>query len=347
MAGRKTTFNKKMAASLRWLGLFLALLYAYWLVMTNLVVRDFWDPPYVTKSEVLFTALKENPGRPLWLVLGSSRVDNGLRPDALLATKQPPDAPLIFNFGMGGADLYRQGISLKRLLAAGVKPRRVCIEIVGAMMFHDGEGYADDARLAIRARRDELDDLCAHAAKPGECRETWMRSRFNPFYQYGMVMPGQSIALRLVPGPFLRRFESRPFDRWGWFMSEGGMPQEEVYKKGFAAEAEFERTYLKSNMVSAKADADLRSILDLCKREGVQAILLRMPEDRDFQQIYPPMISAAMDAYIKKIEDDYQVRMLDARSWYLERDNFTDGHHLNAMGAVIFTVRFAEELSKL
>jgi hypothetical protein len=345
MFNKGTYLRKNAVSGFRWLCLFLFLFLSYWWVMTNFAVRDFWDPPYVAKSELLKARMRQYPGHPLWLIMGSSRVDEGLRPGVFAGRMQSADAPLIFNFGMGGADMFRQLVSLRRLVADGVKPRRVGIEIVGVLMDRQQEMFADEPRLLVRARPDELDELCGYAAGPGATRGHWLQSRLNPFYQYGMGVPGQTLSLRLLPLPGLRRFESRPYDDWGWFAGPGAPPVDVYYKGLESARKEYENDFGANFAVSPKFDRALRATLDFCRDAGIDVFLLQMPEAADFQVFYTAQANTAIECYLWGIVNAYGVRLIDARSWLPGRDNFIDGHHLNATGAETFTRRFAGELS--
>ena len=347
MSITRVNFRKDIISGFRWLCLFLFLFLSYWWVMTNYIIRDFWDPSFVTKSELLKARLKQYPGHPLWLVMGSSRVDEGLRPALLLEQMRSGDAPLIFNFGMGGVGLFRQSVSLRRLLADGIMPRRVGIEITPMLMDRETEMFADVPRLIVRARRDEIDELCRRAADPNATHKSWLQSRLDPFYEYGMQIPNQTLSLRLLPLPFIRHLENRPYDNWGWFIGPPGAPPLDAYRQQLeSARQEYVMDFTENFTVSRNFDKDLRAVLDLCRNTGMDVFLLRMPEDRDFQAFYPARANAAVEAYLAKIEGEYGVRMIDARSWFPERDNFFDGHHLNATGAELFTRRFADELMK-
>src|SRR5262245_20465685 len=55
------------------------------------------------KPELLETQLAENPGRPLVLFLGSSRIRCGVRPDILSECRTAGgQRPLVFNYGENG-----------------------------------------------------------------------------------------------------------------------------------------------------------------------------------------------------------------------------------------------------
>ena len=347
MFNKRAKFRKGIISGFRWLCAFLFLFFSYWWAMTNHVIRDFWDPPYVMKSEGLKARIKEYPGHPLWLVMGSSRVDEGLRPGVLAGDMGSGNAPLIYNFGIGGADLFRELVCLRRVIADGVKPQRVGIEIIGALMSREEEPFADDPQLVVRARSDEIKELLGYSAAPDSARGYWLQSRLNPFYEYGMEVPHQALSLRLLPIPALRRFETHSYDDWGWFAGPSAPVSRSSYDQGLEdARKEYE-TYLKGTFtVAPNFDQVLRRILDLCRNAGIEVFLLRMPEADDFQAFYPAQANTAIDSYLAKIQGEYEVQMIDARSWMPGWDSFMDGHHLNATGAEVFTRRFAEELLK-
>src|SRR5689334_14461752 len=58
------------------------------------------DPEYGVKLAALRQRLREHPGRPLVLALGSSRTANALQAGRLAPSGECPSAPLVFNFGL-------------------------------------------------------------------------------------------------------------------------------------------------------------------------------------------------------------------------------------------------------
>jgi hypothetical protein len=345
MITRKEKFRRSKVAGLRWFVCFSFLLTGYWWVMSNYVIRDFWDPQYAKKYELLRDRIDENPGRPLWLVMGSSRVDRGLRPALLADRTQGGNAPLIFNFGQGGASLFRQYICLRRIIESGVKPKRVGIEIMGATMSSELFQMADTPELLVRARSDELDDYAQYSMDPSFFISNWERSRWDPAYEYGMKLPRQALTWRLIPIPWVKHFELMAYDKWGWNPQLPAPIPEATYRKDFEiARGQFAGRF-KDFKISRQTDVPLRKILDMCKNSGIEVFLLKMPEEKEFQAFYPPQAEAVIDSYLAKIEAEYGVQMIDARSWITEW-GFSDGHHLNADGAAEFTKRFGDELFK-
>src|SRR5262245_7975669 len=79
------------------------------------------DPEYAAKTARLRARLAESPGRPLVLVLGSSRVQMGLRAGSVNAECDGRPA-LVFNFGMSGGGAQLESLCLRRLLDEGIRP---------------------------------------------------------------------------------------------------------------------------------------------------------------------------------------------------------------------------------
>lgn len=345
MAGPKTKFIRKKIATIRWFVVLAVLSYSYWWVMTNYVVRDFYDPQYVMKLESLQARLREHPGHPLWLTLGSSRVERGFRPGLLEDRMSGKDAPLIYNFGLGGASMFRQYICLRRLLEAGIKPQRVGIEVAGVSMSNQAFEIDDSPQLLIRARKDELNNYIWYSSKPAEFLSGWRQSRLNPAYKFGMKIPHQTLSWRLIPLPWVHYLEKVPYDKWGWFPVEPAPIPPAIYNANFAvAKADFGDKF-GDFKISPRTDLPLRHMLEMCKEAGIDAFLVETPEAKEFHALYTPEANAVIESYLAKIEAEYGVPLIDATTW-IATEGFTDGYHLNATGAEEFTRRFADELFK-
>lgn len=340
MRVKKIKFNRSAVAGVCWFFGFLFAFHAVWILLPGLLVRDFWDPQYAMKFACLKARVAADPNRPLWLILGSSRVEDGVDAGVL----NGENTPLIFNFGMGGADLFRQMICLQRLIGSGYKPQSVGIEIMDALLGQEKSVFVDYPSLISRARLGEVATCCDYSPEPDRFRIFWLRSRFDPIFEYGTSVEHQ----RLFRGTFSRLLGRRifPYDDWGWLTSPHPIPRE-LYPVALEAERkQHDDDFKHLNKVSRNNDRALRQILDLCKREKIGVFLFGMPESVDFQAFYPAEANAMIGDYLRQIESEYDVKMIDARSW-IEREGFTDGHHLNAAGAEKFSRRFSGELFEL
>lgn len=349
MFNKRKQLRKRAAAGFAWMAGSLLFLYAYWAVMTNFVVRDFWDPSFAFKAELLHARIKQYPGHPVIVLLGSSRVDDGVRPGvAADRLKTDPKAPIVFNVGFGAAGLYREYTCLTRLIADGMKPQCVGVEILSPLLARNFETFADLPNMIVRARRSEIGDLCTYGDKPAVTRSVWLQSRLNPFYKYGMVIPHQTLAWRLAPLPFMKKMEPEIYDPWGWYLGPAGPPPPAVYaQETTAAKAQYSKVFEQKFEVYPKCDESLRRIIELCRREGITVFLFRMPESDDFRTIYTPQAEEVINSYLANIGNEYHVPLIDGRLWLPGWENYEDGHHLNGAGAETFTRRFIAEVLKL
>src|SRR5438093_13042053 len=104
MRNRRQTFAAGCRAVLAW-----GLLFYLAFQVALIVITDNWrpelrDPEYGSKLSRLRERLAEEPGRPLILILGSSRAGYGFRPEVVSDWRTPDGAsPMVFNFGLTGA----------------------------------------------------------------------------------------------------------------------------------------------------------------------------------------------------------------------------------------------------
>lgn len=344
----RSKYDSRIKTSLCWFVGFMVAGYGYWLVMTNFVIRNFWDPQYAMKADLLRERLAEKPGNPLWVVLGSSRVDDGVKPDVMEDMLHGEKAPLLFNFGMSGSDLFRELIILRRLISDGMKPQRVGIEILPPLLSSNESSFISAPSLLVRMRHNELEVQCSHSFNSKFVCKTWMESRTNPIFKWGTKVEMQTMpAWRLLPVPFLRQIgdNKNVFDKWGWCYPFFKKVSREDYFKGIQAGRRAFGPSLKDFKVTKNNDQVLREILDLCKQSDIDAFLLLMPESIDFQSIYPDQANKALESLVNHLKSDYGVVVINARSW-IAPDGFIDGHHLLASGAEAFTRQFVEELFK-
>ena len=347
-ACKQRQISRSKITVLRWFAAFITIFFTYWLVATNFVIRDFFDPQYSMKYGLLRDRIAENPGKPLWLVVGTSRTDHGLRPSLIENKTQTGGTPLIFNFGMSGSDLFRQYICIKRILKDGVKPQRIGIEILPPLLSQEESYFITTKSLVVRARWNELDDFRRFTASPEQMLDTWKESRSNPFYKLGFKADGQTLPTwRLIVPPSLlkNREASQHLDRWGWMKIMPASVTRTDYLKGLEIAREHFAPMLKDFKVTLHSELVMDELLELCEKSGIDVFLLLMPESADFRQIYPEQATPEIAAFLERAKKIHGVQIIDARPW-IETEYFRDGHHLTATGAEKFTKRFAEELFK-
>jgi hypothetical protein len=86
-----------------------------------------------------------------------------------------------------------------------------------------------------------------------------------------------------------------------------------------------------------------RDLIDLCRRNGAEMVVLLTPESTEFRSWYSPAVARLVDDYYRELSRTTRVPVVDARGW-MPDDAFTDGQHLNPRAATTFTERLARDV---
>jgi hypothetical protein len=307
---------------------------------------EFWlpdvrDPEYAGKLERLRARRAEAPDRPLVLCLGSSRTLTGLQAGRL---SEPADHPraLVFNFGVTGGGPVLQLVCLKRLLASGIRPDLLVVEILPAVYNQAGtRPLEEDWFHGARLRSGELTGLDPYHSRPSRLVRQWAKSRLLPYHRH-------QGCLRAYLDPHAPDSDGDPHDACAFVDGHGWRP---TFRKGVSDERRAELTEVAYEhyrdacgpfRLAPQAAQALRDILECCRQAGIPAALLVMPEGPRFQSFYPPPTRAGIDAFITRLSREYHVPLIDARGW-VDESGFWDSHHLLPTGAATFTDRFERE----
>jgi hypothetical protein len=299
------------------------------------------DPEYGYKLALLQARLAEEPNRELILILGSSRSGYGFRPDVVPAWAGPNgESPTVFNFAMTGSGPI---LELVCLLHAGIRPDRIFIEVLPPSLHQEG-AWAEMAWLNIdRLGWDDLELVRRYSNRPRKLLFDWCCSQLTPCFTKRFCMMSRYAAGWLP-------WESRQdiwlgLDRFGWMV----YPHTILDDAGQHRALEFARRQyaapLDNFRITAVADRALRELLALCRQHSIAAMLVLMPEGTQFQSWYAPAARAEIDRYLASVSREYDVPLVDARSW-LPDSAFFDSHHLHPEGATAFTQRLARLMSQ-
>ncbi len=342
MAGRSR-------AALLWGGgLFLAGLLALSLALEDRTL-GLADPEYSGKLASLRARLADSPpDAPLVLLLGSSRVGAGLCPRALppqYATAGP--APVVFNFALCRSNPVMEWLCLRRLLADGVRPRHVLVEITPLFFNACWLGRAglekdmDPGRLGAA----DVRLLAGYHSRPRALWRSWATTRLVPAYALRFLLLDRFARSFVPPSLYQELFghEWHQVDGWGWLH----LPPQLLAatpaarhvavaqgKQNFAAS-------LAAFVPQESSDRALRALVARCRRDGIAVSFLLMPDV--LRDCYSAAARGAMDAYVRRLADDLRVAVFDTSAWAPEED-FNDASHLSPAGAVAFTERFAREI---
>src|ERR1051326_3542892 len=173
------------------------------------------DPDWGIRLGRLEKRLAERPEAPLVLILGSSRVGLGLRPDKMMDAWRP-QSPTVFNFSRRGFGPMVSLLYLRRILDEGIRPDWVLLEIWPAFLSSDNIFGRDDETLDVRRLQWSDRDLVTRDAKNGaELIRLWLQVQPFPWYWHRSVLICYFAPKWGPPVPFGDDFWAAT-DDWGW-----------------------------------------------------------------------------------------------------------------------------------
>jgi hypothetical protein len=283
------------------------------------------------------------PDRPLVLMLGSSRVATGFRPGCLPRIgAEPKQEPLLYNFAQVGSGPEMALLSLHRLVALKVRPDWVLVEFWPPTWTTQRSLKEFSEQINIAALdRESVRLLARYVARPRRLRRDWLAAQWVPLYfNRDVLLHRLAPALTLKQGEDDRR--CRDLDRFGWWSPTRAVDRTE-HQRLVERYRRFYTPRLQSFHIEPTPDRALRALLELCRREGIRASLVVLPEGSEFRTLYPPEALQDVTAYLARVERECGVSVIDARRWVGD-DGFIDGHHLLPSGATVFTRRLAGEV---
>lgn len=301
------------------------------------------DVEFGRKLHDLRQAVADHPDRPLVLMLGSSRVATGFRPDALLPEgANQTQEPLVFNFAQVGSGPEMAHLSLRRLLDAGVRPDWVFVEFWPPTWGVERglKEFNEQINVGCLAW-DEVQLLGGYLPRPGKLYRRWLNMQaFSVVSQRDALLRYYAPDWSLSSNPPDRRCQN--LDQLGWWSPMESVASEE---RGRLIER-YRRVYerrLGRYQVAKSPDLALRNILALCQHERMRATVVVLPEGEVFRDLYPESTLQAVRTYLDGIRRECGVEVVDARDWVGD-DGFMDGHHLLPAGATVFTRRLGHDV---
>ncbi len=288
-------------------------------------VPEITDTEYHHRLRVIRTAVAEHPRNPLGVVIGSSRMVWGFRPETL---PEPAAAEMYWlnSSQVGGGPILNR-LMLHRLLRDGVRPDVAVLEVMPAFFMRENTRFVVGHFTAS-----EMGMTRGYGKVSLQYDYYYLRHRFWRMTDLGRVFD--------------------PFDGITELMPRGGHPKAEET----VTEAERDRRTaivrnvykddLGNMVMRPGADRAFRDTLKEAAAHRVQVVLMRTPEGPTFQSWYNPAGSARFDAYLADVAREFGTPVLDARDW-LEENDFFDSHHMLRRGGDKFTARFAREIAPL
>lgn len=319
-----------------------------------LVVYLYWrhpelkDPVYGSRIVSLRKRLAEEPGRPLVLILGSSRAMNCIAPAAFPPSSDSSGrAPLVYNFAISGSGPVRMHMTFRRLLADGIRPDRLLVETWPPLWPQEGSFDERQSLDQDDLRWIDLPTLFRYLPNHREMLTRAGRGNLIPLVCYRSRLLYATARSLLPPRQAwqfaneLRNWHSN--DETGWIpvLNMPATPEEkhrEVERGQVMA-----KPLLNPVRIHASSDRALRDLLDECKAQGIQVALMLLPEHSACRRWYSPEAQELVHKYLGSVSREYRVPVFDVRDW-MDDDAFADFCHMAPWGAGPFSERFGREV---
>ncbi len=305
------------------------------------VAKDHWpllyDTEYAVRLDLLRQRLAEAPERPLLLFVGSSRVGQGFHPEAMPEVRTADGQPVLaFTFSHLAGGPTMSLVQTRRLLREGIRPRWLLVELVPAIL-------ADESPSTPIAHSTAGDlPILFRYLSPAKVGMVYVRSRLNPWHSHR-----QELLETFAPALACPRHEAdhiRLGPQGGddyWFCPRSITPEEVRRRTQFTLKTDGPR--LQKLRIVPRVDRALRELLDLCRTEGIEAVLVCTPESSEYRALYSAESQRVLADYAADLERAYRVPVVDARAWVPD-DGFVDGHHQLKAGGIHFTRRLTAEV---
>ena len=280
------------------------------------------DPEYAARLRIARQALER--GKPLLMMVGSSRVVAGFVPESL-----PPLSVTAVNFGRTGSGPVGDRLALDRLQRDGITPRFVILEAMPAYL-----GGEDDGPLLARSTCCEWSGIADGVPTGSILAAFGSRTRALPTLVRrtlrGETPAGPQTELRELGGLAHPRATITTNER-----AELVRLQAIHYHKR-----------LETGRIAPAAARALRASLHWCRTRGIGVAVIWTPEGHEFRAIYGSGAEARMFDELATLCHEECVPLIDGRDW-LPDDELGDGHHALAAGALRFTTKLAPHLAAL
>ncbi len=346
MASGRWLPEGRARAALAWAAFFLVAGQAGLAVVVHRFRPEARDREFGTLLTALRQRLAEEPGRPLLLVLGSSRSATSIRPSAIPASPGGGVEPIVFNMSLIGAGPIRELQTYRRLRAEGIRPRWLVVDVWPLYLLHDPQASEEQLLLARDVQWAEWPVLTLDPADRRAARRKLLEGLLVPGFTYraGLL---RCYAPELGEGeqdvdPGWEDYGRRTVDA-GWLPNPNRpfTPQEvALWRLWYLFHI---GPVLADFHVNPIKDRNLRELLAECARDGTRALLLWSPEHSGLRACCSAETSARVGAYLGQLAAEYGVVVADTRAWMADAD-FAEFTHLLPRAAAPYTERLGREI---
>jgi hypothetical protein len=342
MPARKDRSSVHSRSVLLWAaGLFVAMQ-----LSASLLLDYAWPLVRFPSARHVLAHLAAEPDRPDIVSLGSSRFEAGIistEISCLLNQEFRLEPPVVFfNASVPAGDSIAGEFMIHRLLEAGARPKLLLIEISPETLNH----YNDWLGLHVRRQ------LCWHDM-PGYFLEVtrslqlvrWLGERVNPVYYHREELwhvtaeEWQRLTGRTEskPAPASAEIVADAGPAWDKLLRPPGTPLlSETAELSRVGAFDVIRRWLRHYRIQGGNVKALERVLRLCRKEGIQVVMIGIPVTQPHRDAYTPEINREYLSFLEGLTRTYGFRFVDYRA-RVPDNLFVDTHHLSPEGGLYFS----------
>lgn len=313
-------------------GLVIVLAAHGWLAVQAETNKPHWrDPEFFHRVEAAKSAARTDR-RPLLAILGGSRPQMGLNPEAF------GDETLAFNFSQSGCLPVGEWLNFTRLLEAGLEPRFVLIEVLPPVLADAGP--MEDRIPAARLSSAEVARLAPFHDRPEQTRLQWANARASSWWSLRVPLLANAGLAEEFPASTQQSHRNwAAMSPRGWSPAPVRVASPEERDRRSAIAKQTYSWLLNDFAIRPVNDRAYRAILAACRERGIPVALFLMPESPAFRSWYPEQARRSLQEYLQTLG----ATVFDCSDWIDDESAFRDGHHLERAAAERFSERFGRE----
>jgi hypothetical protein len=245
-----------------------------------------------------------------------------------------------------GAGPVRQLLTLRRVLAEGIRPEWVLAEAWPAFWKQEGPYREEAAIMASDLRLSDLRVLshlyqCGWEGLSRVCAQGLpvVHSRTGVLNLYAPFLVSRGTEYETA----MARLHWETLDDWGWLPTRMGPMSREQWPGELKRARDATLPTLEKLAILPAVDWAIRELLNECRCRGIKVAFVVLPEHSELRAWYTPETQAVFGAYLYGLQKEYGTPLVDAREWVPD-DEFVDFSHLQDAGARRFSNRFGPEV---
>lgn len=300
------------------------------------------DPIYGLKVRQLRKLAGHVPHDRLIVMLGSSRTVHGFDAESFQSRAAGDgQSLLVYNFGIPGGGPLTELLTLRRLLAAGLRPDAVLIELMPVLFVDEAMVTEASHFTAGRLSQDELTLVArfVDSAAGDKLRKEWPANWYAPAYVHRLPIKRLLLPDLLPLAGHEHLFA--PYDAYGGVVIADSFRTQQTFEHALDIAKRSYETRLSDFRPGKLARLAYDELLALCREHEIATTLVVMPEGEAFRSWYAGSAWPEAERFVNELAHHHHVTVLDAHEW-CDDSGFLDSHHLLCRGAQRFTGRLAE-----